>query len=50
MTTVNNFQFKNSDHVDNFLGEFNILSVSKIANLIVSINIKEFKSIILPNI
>lgn len=36
MTTVNNFQFKNSDHMDNFLGEFNILSVSKIANLIVS--------------
>lgn len=50
MTTVNNFQFENSDHMDNFLGEFNIPSVSKRANLIVSINIKEFKSFILLNI
>lgn len=36
--------------MDSFLGEFNILSVSKIANLIVPINIKELKPIILLNI
>lgn len=36
--------------MDSFLGEFNTLSVSKVANSIVPINIKELNPIILPNI